>query len=119
MAAPLNVAPLQSLSRAYTVPPPAGQAAPNRKEKQADNTLVYTTLGLVAAASAYYYFRNTDEAQELKNKAKAERDHMKSRSGEFADTAKVRAEDVKQQGKAKWDQVKVCFYQLSVINCNS
>ena len=102
------IAPLQSLSRAYTVPPPAGQAAPNPKAKLADNTLMYTTLGLVAAASGYYYFRNTDEAQELKNKAKAEQDHMKSKSAELADAAKVRAEDVKQQGKAKWDQVKVC-----------
>ena len=69
---------------------------------------MYTTLGLVAAASAYYYFRNTDEAQELKNSVKAEQDHVKSKSAEFADAAKVRAEDVKQQGKAKWDQVKVC-----------
>ena len=69
---------------------------------------MYTTLGLVAAAGAYYYFRNTDEGQELKDKAKAERDHMKSKGGEMADAAKGRAEDVKQQGKAKWDQAKVC-----------
>ena len=100
--------PLQSLSRAYTVPPSTGQATPNRKVKHADNTLVYTALGLVAAAGAYYYFRNTDEGRELKDKAKAERDHMKSKGAEFADTAKGRAEDVKQQGKSKWDQAKVC-----------
>ena len=104
----LNAASLQSLSRAYTVPPPAGEAAPNQKAKRADNTVMYTTLGLVAAASAYYYLRNTDDAQELKDKAKAEQNHMKSKSAELVDTAKVRAEDVKQQGKAKWDQVKVC-----------
>ena len=107
---PLNVAPLQSLSRAYTtVPPPAGQAAPNRKEKHADNTLVYAALGLVAAASAYYYFRDTDEARGLKDKAKAEGDHLKSKSAELAD-------DIKQQGKSKWDQAKVCCisYQFKI-----
>ena len=109
---PLNLAPLQSLTRPYTVPP-AGQAAPNRKEKQADNTILYTTLGLVAAASAYYYFRNTDQVQELKDKARAEPGHSRSKSAELADAAKVRAEDVKQQGKAKWDQVKVLCW-LSV-----
>ncbi|KAF8813716.1 hypothetical protein BYT27DRAFT_7250611 [Phlegmacium glaucopus] len=95
-------------SRAYTVtpPPPTGQAAPNPKAKQADNTLLYTTLGLVAAAGAYYYFRNTDEAQELKDKAKADQDQLKRRSAELADAVKARADDVKQQGKAKLDQVK-------------
>lgn len=77
---------------------------------------MYIALGLVAAAGAYYYFRDTDEAQELKNKAKAEQDHMKSKGSEFADTVKGRAEDVKQQGKAKWDQAKVCcnIYQLNL-----
>ena len=113
----LLFAPLQSLSRAYTAPPPAGQPAPNRKAKHADNTLVYATLGLVAVASAYYYFRDTDEAQELKDKAKAEQDHMKSKGAELADAAKGRAEDVKLQGKAKWDQVKVSCtsYQFKIV----
>jgi hypothetical protein len=70
---------------------------------------MYTTLGLVAAAGAYFYFsRNTDEVHELKDKAKAEPGHLKSKSAELADAAKERAEDVKQQGKAKWDQVKAC-----------
>lgn len=80
---------------------------------------MYTTLGLVAAASAYYYFRNTHEAQELKDKAKADQEHMKRKSAELADAAKARAEDVKQQGKAKLDQVKVCtnvVLKLKVIN---
>jgi hypothetical protein len=98
---------LQSLSRAYATPPPAGQAAPNPKAKQADNTLMYTTLGLVAAASAYYYFRNTDEAQDLKDKAKADQNRMKSKGAELADATKARGEDAKQQGKAKLDQAKV------------
>jgi hypothetical protein len=69
---------------------------------------MYTTLGLLAAASAYYYFRNTDEVRELKDKAKAETDHMKSKGADLAGAAKVRVEDVKQQGKSKLDQVKVC-----------
>jgi hypothetical protein len=67
--------------------------------------MLYTALGLVAAASAYYYFRNTEEVKELKDKA--EPGHIKSKSAEMVDAAKVRAEDVKQQGKAKWDQAKV------------
>ena len=100
---------LQSL-RTYTAtpPPPAGQPTPNPKAKQEDNTLMYTTLGLVAAAGAYYYFRNTDEAQELKDKTKADVDQLKRRNADLTDAAKARAEDVKQQGKSKLDQVKVC-----------
>lgn len=69
---------------------------------------MYTTLGLVAAAGAYYYFRNTDEAQELKDKTKADVDQLKRRNADLTDAAKARAEDVKQQGKSKLDQVKVC-----------
>lgn len=78
---------------------------------------MYATLGLVAAAGAYYYFRDTDEAQKLKDKAKADQDHMKNKGAELADAAKGRAEDVKQQGKAKWDQTKVCciIYQFKNI----
>lgn len=68
---------------------------------------MYTMVGLVAAASAYYFFRNTDEAQELKDKAKADHDRMKRQSADVADATKARAEEVKQQGKSKLDQAKV------------
>jgi hypothetical protein len=113
---PLDVTLLQRLSRAYTLPPPTGQAAPNRKPKHADNTLMYTTLGLVAAAGAYYYFRDTEEVKEFEDKVKAERDHMKRRRAELSDTADGRAEDVKQQGKAKWDQAKVSCHISQLRN---
>ena len=73
---PLNIH-LQG-SRPYTTIPP-GQSAPNPKNKRADNTLIYTTLGLAAAAGAYYYFRNTDEAQELKDGAKTGQAQVKSK----------------------------------------
>jgi hypothetical protein len=80
---------------------------------------MYTMFGLVAAASAYYYFRNTDEAQELKDKAKADHDRMKRQSAYLADTAKARAEEVKQQGKSKLDQAKVCRLccRFEIVNC--
>lgn len=73
---------------------------------------MYTTLGLVAAAGAYYYFRNTDEAQELKDKAKADQDYVKRKSAELA----ARAEDVKEQGKSKLDRVKVCCLRCRCQN---
>lgn len=68
---------------------------------------MYVALGLAAAGGAYFYFKNPEDVQDLKAKAKREADQVKQKGRETVDTVKTRAEETLRQGEVEYDQVKV------------
>ncbi|PPQ93665.1 hypothetical protein CVT25_012724 [Psilocybe cyanescens] len=95
-------------TRAYATPPPppAGQPAPNPIPPKSDNTLMYTALGLAAAGGAYMFFKNPDEVNDLKAKARHDEEILKKGGRDIVDAAKARADDTYRQGEAKFDKLK-------------
>jgi hypothetical protein len=65
---------------------------------------MYVALGLAAAGGAYLYFKNPEDVQDVKSKAKREAEQVKQKGGETVDTVKTRAEETLRHGE---DQVKV------------
>ncbi|PPQ96811.1 hypothetical protein CVT26_006212 [Gymnopilus dilepis] len=89
-------------SRPYTTTPP-----PTSKPKQgSDNTLLYLALGVGAAGGAYYYLKDSGEAQDLKDKAKKDEEIVKHKGQEAIDAAKARADDAYRQGQVKLENTK-------------
>lgn len=93
--------------RAYaTGPPPPNPTA----KKEPDNTLMYVALGLAAAGGAYFYFKNPEDVQDLKVKAKREAEQVKQKGRETVDDVKTRSEETLRRGEVEYDQVKVCCF---------
>jgi hypothetical protein len=79
-------------------------------KKEPDNTLMYVALGLAAAGSAYFYFKNPDDVQDIKAKAKREAEQVKQIGRESVGVVKTRADETLRRGEAKYDQLTVCCY---------
>lgn len=93
--------------RAYaTSPPPPNPTV----KKEPDNTLMYVALGLAAAGGAYFYFKNPEDVQDLKAKAKQEAEQVKQKGRETVDDVKTRGEETLRRGEVEYDQVKVCCF---------
>jgi len=73
---------------------------------------MYVALGLAAAGGAYFYFKNPEDVQDLKVKAKQEAEQVKRRGRETADAIKSRADETVRDGEVEYERLKVC-----VITC--
>ena len=77
--------------------------------------MLYTALGVAAAAGAYVYFKNPEVSQE----AKARKDELEKKARIEMDKAKSRAGDMVQKGEGKVEQIKVrCPIQEQKPNTN-
>jgi len=69
---------------------------------------MYVALGLAAAGGAYFYFKNPEDVQDLRVKAKQEAEQVKRRGRETVDAVKSRAGETVRDGEVEYDQLKVC-----------
>jgi len=77
-----------------------------KTEKQSDNTLLYTGVGLAAAAGAYYYFKSSDEPANLERKARHDEERIRVNARQTVDATKDRADDALQKGRATVNHIE-------------
>jgi hypothetical protein len=70
---------------------------------------LYAALAVATIGSAYFYFRrNPDDEERLKKRERTDEEEMKQKARESAEAVKLRARDTVEEGRQKYDDVKVC-----------
>jgi len=68
--------------------------------------MLYTVLGLGAAAGAYIYMKNPEEVRGVKDDVRAERNKLENKGRESVEAIKAQAGDTLRSGERKFDQLK-------------
>jgi len=71
---------------------------------------MYVALGLAAAGGAYFYFKNPEDVQDLRVRAKRDAEQVKQKGQATVDAVKTRGEETLRHGQAEYDQIKVCCF---------